>query len=354
MKLEDIGFYTLSNKRAKQTSTTSPMWRCELIVTDRCNFSCPYCRKMAKHLQGDIPLDTALSVLSCWTEQGLKHVRFSGGEPTMYKNLPELIALCKNNHVERIAVSTNGSANLAVYDELIDLGVDDFSISLDACCAADGKQMSGGVDRWTEVIDHIEYLAKKVYVSVGIVLTDDNKDKVLEIITLAYDLGVADIRVIPAAQDTFMLTILNRFARQRPDIFAAHPILRYRMKMAYEGLAVRGLTYSDSHQCWLVLDDSCVVQNWHFPCVIYMREGGDPIGRIGMALEMRQERYKWVKEHDTHEDVICYSNCLDVCRDYNNAAWGYQYMKIIADERSGEDEASHSKQHARVKEASFN
>ena len=334
-RLEDIGFYTLSDERAKQTGIESPMWRCELILTDRCNFACPYCRQMVEPLRGDIELATAFKVLTAWIEDGLKHIRFSGGEPTMYQYLPNLVNYCKKKNVERIAVSTNGSANLVVYDELIDVGVDDFSISLDACCAADGKQMSGGVDRWNAVIDHIEYLAQKVYVSVGVVLTEDNKDKALEIITLAHDLGVADIRVIPAAQDTFMLSVLGRFARQRPYLFKAHPILRYRMNQARAGRSVRGLSYTDSHQCWLVMDDSCVVQNWHFPCVIYMREGGDPVGKIGTASEMRQERYIWAKEHDTHEDVICHTNCLDVCRDYNNTAWSYQWEKVAADERSG-------------------
>ena len=39
-KLENIGFYTLSDERAANTSDTSPMQRCEIILTDRCNFKC--------------------------------------------------------------------------------------------------------------------------------------------------------------------------------------------------------------------------------------------------------------------------------------------------------------------------
>jgi len=44
MDLKEIGFYTLSDDRAKQASETSPLQRCELILTARCNFRCPYCR----------------------------------------------------------------------------------------------------------------------------------------------------------------------------------------------------------------------------------------------------------------------------------------------------------------------
>ena len=48
MKLEQIGFYTLSEKRAKDSCVFSIMQRCELILTDRCNFNCPYCRGIKK------------------------------------------------------------------------------------------------------------------------------------------------------------------------------------------------------------------------------------------------------------------------------------------------------------------
>lgn len=36
--LKNIGFYTLSDERAKNTSVTSQMKRCEMIITEYCNF----------------------------------------------------------------------------------------------------------------------------------------------------------------------------------------------------------------------------------------------------------------------------------------------------------------------------
>jgi uncharacterized protein YutD len=52
MKLEEIGFYSLSDQRAKEASCTSQMKRCEMIITEECNFKCPYCRGF-KFLQFD-------------------------------------------------------------------------------------------------------------------------------------------------------------------------------------------------------------------------------------------------------------------------------------------------------------
>ena len=68
-------------------------------------------------------------------------------------------------------------------------------------------------------------------------------------------------------------------------------------------------------RCGLVLDDMAVMGNKHYPCIIYMRESGNPIGTIGP--NMRNERLNWYKTHDCTLDPICSKNCLDVCVHYN-------------------------------------
>ncbi|GAI47555.1 unnamed protein product, partial [marine sediment metagenome] len=112
-KLEEIGFYTLSDKRAKESSATSPMWRCEMILTEKCNFHCLYCRGLRKDCRGDMPLLRAKYILSQWLAEDLQNIRFSGGEPTLYPYLNDLVKMCDN--VKRIAISTNGSADFDVY-----------------------------------------------------------------------------------------------------------------------------------------------------------------------------------------------------------------------------------------------
>lgn len=311
MRLEEIGFYTLTNDRASKTSLTSLMYRCEMIVTDKCNFNCPYCRGLRNN--GDIDLGVAFYVLDQWCDQGLKNVRFSGGEPTLYYYLRDLVERCKRNGVKRIAVSTNGSNDYYLYHKLIEAGVNDFSISLDACCASDGDIMDGIGGQWETVITNIREISKRTYVTIGVVLTDTNIDKVLEVIHFAHNLGVADIRLVTAAQTSGMMPVLKGIDT---DILEAHPILKYRVEHFREGRNVRGISASDCHQCHLVKDDSVVSVCHHFPCVIYMREGGDPIGEIGYG--MRQERMEWSESHDSYNDPICKKNCLDVCIDYNN------------------------------------
>jgi hypothetical protein len=72
---------------------------------------------------------------------------------------------------------------------------------------------------------------------------------------------------------------------------------------------------ADTSRCYLVLDDSAVAGGHHYPCIIYLREGGDPIGRVSPG--MRIERAEWMKAHNPLEDPICKEMCIDVCVDYN-------------------------------------
>jgi len=312
-RLEDIGFYTLEDYRAQHTSKFSPLWRCELLLTDKCNFKCLYCRGLRKDCRGTVPKEKAFEVINLWASMGLKNVRFSGGEPIMYPHLRDVIRYAHDCGIERIAISTNGSANLDYYLELYALGVNDFSISLDACCVSFAKKMSGGKVNWDRLIENIRELSRVTYVTVGIVFTGDNADQAKEIIELANNLGVSDIRIISSAQYNKAIEGLNGIDNK---ILKKHPILNYRVQNYRMGRHVRGISEKDTNLCFLVLDDMAIAGDWHFPCIIYLREGGNPIGKISRL--MREERNAWFRNHNTHKDKICKENCLDVCIDYNN------------------------------------
>lgn len=314
MRLEDIGFYTLSDKRAKESSPTSRMMRCEVLITDKCNFSCPYCRGFSDNMpKGNLLGIDVLEPIIAWIQDDLQSIRFSGGEPTVHPRLGMLVEFCKQCEIENIAISTNGSMPFKVYERLISCGVNDFSISLDACCAAFGDRMSGKPGKWQVVVENIERLSALTYVTVGVVITEETAHTTLDIINFAHSLGVSDIRIISAAQYN---GFIDGLANIEKEILDAHPILRYRVSNFLSGRNVRGIKETDSHTCGLMFDDSLVVGKYHFPCVIYAREGGAPVGTVGP--DMRKDRIAWALSHNTYEDDICRKNCLDICIDYNN------------------------------------
>ena len=255
-RLEEIGFYTLSNERARNSSISSPLWRCEILLTDACTFKCPYCRGLRSDCEGTVAFSEVSRCLGYWIDEGLKNVRFSGGEPTVYVGLKDLVIQAKEGGVERISISTNGYADSEFYLELIDAGVNDISVSLDACCAAVGEKMSGGVKRsWGKVISNIALLSRFSYVTVGMVFDEKNVSECLKAVLFADSLGVSDVRVIPSAQYDEALASLSELPEK---ILNKYPILRYRMENLERGIHVRGMEEGDAHSCWLAMDDMAV------------------------------------------------------------------------------------------------
>lgn len=316
MDLKDIGFYTLSDERVnrvvKARGRDVPYSRCEIIITDRCNFKCPYCRGVDC---GTMDIYTIRETIDALGD--IKAIRFSGGEPTMNLFLPDAVKYAKEKGVEHIAISTNGSKDTDYYLYLVDCGVNDFSISLDACCSSTGDMMAGNKKgAWNKVVKNIQKLSSVTYVTVGVVVTEDNLSEVNGIIEYAASLGVSDIRVIPSAQYNKFLTVLKSV---NPILYENRPILKYRVTSAKENGHVRGLQSGDTHRCGLVMDDIAIKGDYHYPCIIYMREHGEPIGKISDGTDkIKEDRINWFLSHNTKRDNICCVNCLDVCIEYNN------------------------------------
>ena len=169
--------------------------------------------------------------------------------------MPELISYTKESGIKRIAISTNGSASTAYYIDLFHRGVNDFSISLDACCASFGDKMAGVKGAWETIVKNIEVLSSLTYVTVGCVFDENNIEQSLETVVFAHNLGVTDIRIISAARYNAALEFASKIPN---EIIAAHPILKYRVDNFKNGLNVRGIKENDYHKCPLMLDDMSI------------------------------------------------------------------------------------------------
>lgn len=107
-----------------------------ISVTDRCNFRCVYC--LPDSGIEWLPRDEVLSfeeiarVARVGSTLGLSKIRLTGGEPTLRRNLPELIALLRAiPAIEEISITTNAARLSELAAPLKAAGLDRVNISLD-------------------------------------------------------------------------------------------------------------------------------------------------------------------------------------------------------------------------------
>ena len=107
-----------------------------ISVTDRCNLRCIYCMPeeglcMTKH-EDILTYDEIRRLCSIFVSLGIKHVKLTGGEPLVRRNVPELVRNLKElSGIETVTLTTNGVLLEAMVEELVQSGIDGVNVSLD-------------------------------------------------------------------------------------------------------------------------------------------------------------------------------------------------------------------------------
>ena len=138
-------------------------------LTDRCNLRCTYCMP-AQGLDW-LPADDLLSfdelarlLRLAVTRLGVSSVRFTGGEPLLYRRLADVVAATAELHPRpEIALTTNGVGLAARADELAAAGLDRVNVSLDTV----DKEHFAAVTRRDRLSDVLDGLAATAAAGLG-------------------------------------------------------------------------------------------------------------------------------------------------------------------------------------------
>lgn len=107
-----------------------------LSVTESCNFRCNYCLPNGPDCttrKDELALPEIRRVVTAFAMAGTKKVRITGGEPSLRKDLTEIIRTCKSvPGIEQVAITTNGYRLERDLDEWIDAGLDAVNVSADS------------------------------------------------------------------------------------------------------------------------------------------------------------------------------------------------------------------------------
>lgn len=171
---------------------TSPL-RMDLALTYRCNNKCEHC-----YNQPDSPNATELdtntwkAILDRIWKVSIPHVTFTGGEPTLRSDLPDLI-----DHAEDIGIVTgliSNGRNLKDVDyveKLVINGLDHIQITFESVDERIHNQMVGNDQAWAETVEGIKNaIDTPIYTLTNTTLTRLNAPKIEETIEFLASLDV--------------------------------------------------------------------------------------------------------------------------------------------------------------------
>jgi cyclic pyranopterin phosphate synthase len=176
-----------------------------ISVTDRCNFRCPYC--MPSEVFGRdyqfLPHDEILRyeeiarLAAVFVGLGVRKLRITGGEPTVRRDLPDLVAMLAALRAPDgagldLAMTTNGSALRRLAKPLADAGLRRVTVSLDSLDDATFRRMNGIDFPVARVLDGIDAALEAGLgpVKVNVVLKrGENDGGILDLARWARDAG---------------------------------------------------------------------------------------------------------------------------------------------------------------------
>jgi len=163
---------------------------CEL--TYRCPLQCPYCSNPVDFARHTEELTTAEweRVLTEAAALGVVQAHFSGGEPLLRADLPQIVRRARD-----LGLYTNLSTGGTLFDEttgtqLRAAGLDSLQVSIQDAHAENSDRLAGGAPSFAKKI-HAAQIAKQLGFSltINVVLHRQNLDRIEAIISMAEELG---------------------------------------------------------------------------------------------------------------------------------------------------------------------
>ncbi|MCX7647424.1 MAG: radical SAM protein [Elusimicrobiales bacterium] len=171
----------------------------EILLNYKCNINCSFCS------QGDYDRSLYMSKEDIFKEiykakkAGYKKLGLSGGEPTIRKDLVEIIKFAKKTGFKFIRIQTNGLA-LSDYNfakELKEAGLTFCKFSLTSNDPKIHDMLTGVKNSYQKVIKAIGNMKRlKIRIGNNILINKYNYDKLPEIIEFLLDMGVSNFVVI--------------------------------------------------------------------------------------------------------------------------------------------------------------
>ncbi len=170
----------------------SAPYRMDLALTYRCNNDCAHCYNARPRSYPELSTEQWKTIIEQLWQIGIPHVVFTGGEPSLRDDLPELVA-----HAEQIGqvtgLNTNGRrlSDRRFVDRLVEAGLDHVQITLESHSADIHDQMVCAPGAWKQTIAGLRnVLDSPLFVMTNTTMLQNNSPYLAETLDFLAELGV--------------------------------------------------------------------------------------------------------------------------------------------------------------------
>jgi radical SAM protein with 4Fe4S-binding SPASM domain len=312
--IHELGLETTMPFSARPTAP----YRLDLALTYRCNNDCAHCYNvqhpsplpMGKDGEPKDELSTSSwkRIIDRAWELGIPHIIFTGGEPTLRTDLPELIAHAEHNgQITGLNTNARRLSDAHYVEALVEAGLDHVQITLESSQAEVHDRMVRAKGAFPQTVKGLQnVLASPLYVMTNTTMLRTNVDTIPATLDFLAETGVPTIglnaliyagrgRVVGTGLAESDLTSLLKVARKKTAARGQRLIWYTPTQycnfdpMALD-LGVKGCTAALYNMC--VEPDGNVLpcQSYYHPLGNLLSDEWDSIWNHALAVQLRERR----------------------------------------------------------------
>src|SRR4026207_475654 len=167
-----------------------------------CNLKCEMCKHWRETREPPISMDRFKEVITELGELGCKKIHFSGGEPMLRPQLPDLVEYATGLGI-RVTMTTNGTlVDKVKAKRLVERGLRGVNISIDSPIRKMHEKIRGVEGCFKTTAKAVELFQRykhkgKLTIRINTVVSRTNYHTLLTLPDLAHELGADGINLIP-------------------------------------------------------------------------------------------------------------------------------------------------------------
>jgi radical SAM protein with 4Fe4S-binding SPASM domain len=166
--------------------------RMDLAITYRCNNRCNHCYNPAQRNTPELSTRQWKQILDMLWQIGIPHIVFTGGEPTLRNDLPELIKHAESNgQITGINTNARRLGDPSFLQLLVDAGLDHIQITVESHNPGIHDAMVTSNGAWQDTVTGLKNaLETRLYIMTNTTLLDLNSPYIAQTLDFLASMGV--------------------------------------------------------------------------------------------------------------------------------------------------------------------